>query len=61
MPPFRCDTIETCDGIVCRHCHLWPDMCTCNPAHALRQIFQGMTERISGQGWIPQTPEREGM
>lgn len=57
--PFHCDTIETCQGIVCRHCHLWPDICTCNPAHPIHKFLKFVNERISGQGWVPQTQERE--
>lgn len=56
---FHCDTTETCEGTVCRRCRLWPDMCTCNPSHALWRVFAGVHERISGQGWVPETQTRE--
>jgi len=36
---FKCETIETADGIVCRHCRLWPDLCTCDPEHPIHEIL----------------------
>lgn len=38
---FKCETIETVHGTVCRHCRLWPDLCTCDPDHPFNLIFTG--------------------
>jgi hypothetical protein len=56
--PLPHSTIETCEGIACRDCHLHIDFCTCHPDFECRPILS-LAERISGQGWVPQTPEAE--
>lgn len=32
--------VETPHGTVCVRCRLWPDLCTCNPAHPVRRILR---------------------
>jgi hypothetical protein len=48
-------TIETCEGIICRHCRMPADACVCH----LQARSISTRERISGQGLVPET-EVEG-
>ena len=45
-------TIETCEGTACARCKVNVEMCACRP-NGMR--YRAMTERISGQGWVPAT------
>lgn len=46
-------TIETCEGTVCARCKVSVDMCACRPDRRLS--YRSVAERITGQGWMPQT------
>jgi hypothetical protein len=34
--------IQTTHGTVCRHCLLWPDMCTCSNTSAVRIMLKAL-------------------
>lgn len=54
---FYGNTIETCEGTVCARCRVAIDMCACNPNRRLG--YRSLNERISGQGWVPETVPTE--
>lgn len=47
------NTIETCEGTVCGRCRVNIELCACFPNRRL--AYRGVAERITGQGWVPQT------
>ena len=49
-------TIQTCEGDVCSRCRIAVDHCQCTPG---RMSYRGTQERISAQGWVPETETRE--
>jgi hypothetical protein len=49
-------TTETCEGTICARCRIIIDHCQCSP-HGL--TYRSISERISGQGWVPQTEVQE--
>lgn len=54
--PFYGNTIETCEGTVCARCRVNIDMCACQPR---KLAYRSVAERISGQGWVPETEQTE--
>jgi hypothetical protein len=48
----QANTILTCEGIACGRCRINVELCQCQP-NGFR--FKAMSERISGQGLVPET------
>lgn len=49
-------TIQTCEGTACGRCKIDIELCQCNPH---RLIYRGVSERITAQGWVPETETKE--
>lgn len=58
----RDDLIKTSYGTACPRCLLWPDLCTCDPSHAVRQIFfhEPSEERQGLDAWERATGLKSG-
>lgn len=58
MRPFlHSPTTLTCEGEACSRCRITIDMCQCDPHRHFN--YRSVSERISGQGWVPETEMRE--